>query len=57
MTNSEKTGSRSAGDDLKPSALKSYVRIFSYADGGSWILFSVAFAAAVAAGAGHLNAA
>lgn len=37
-------------DEPKSSGLKSYMRIFSYADKTSWILNSVAFAAAIAAG-------
>lgn len=32
------------------SSFKSYRRIFAYADQESWVLYSVAFAAAVAAG-------
>ncbi len=37
-------------DEPKPSGFKSYMRIFDYADRTSWILYSVAFAAAIAAG-------
>lgn len=39
-----------AEDESKPSGFKSYMRIFNYADRPSWILYSVAFAAAIAAG-------
>jgi ATP-binding cassette subfamily B (MDR/TAP) protein 1 len=37
-------------DAPKPSGFKSYMRIFSYADRTSWILYSVAILAAIAAG-------
>ncbi|RHZ55587.1 hypothetical protein CDV55_103963 [Aspergillus turcosus] len=36
--------------DGKPSGFKSYMRIFNYADRTSWILYSVAVVAAIAAG-------
>ncbi|RYP83762.1 hypothetical protein DL769_001294 [Monosporascus sp. CRB-8-3] len=48
MSNSEKN--HGAEDRPKPSGFKSYMRIFNYADRTSWILYSVAFAAAIAAG-------
>ncbi|KAF7183724.1 hypothetical protein CNMCM7691_004074 [Aspergillus felis] len=38
-------------DEPKPSGFKSYMRIFKYADRTSWILYSLAIAAAIAAGA------
>jgi ATP-binding cassette subfamily B (MDR/TAP) protein 1 len=37
-------------DAPKPSGFKSYMRIFSYGDRTSWILYSVAIVAAIAAG-------
>lgn len=39
-----------APDEPKASGFKSYMRIFDYADRTSWILFSVSFATAIAAG-------
>lgn len=41
----------SANSNKSPSGFKSYVRIFSYADRSSWILFSASCAAAIASGA------
>ncbi|RYP09620.1 hypothetical protein DL764_001162 [Monosporascus ibericus] len=48
MPSSEKN--HGAQERPKPSGFKSYMRIFNYADQTSWILYSVAFAAAIAAG-------
>ncbi|RYP43462.1 hypothetical protein DL770_011677 [Monosporascus sp. CRB-9-2] len=48
MPNSEEN--HGAEDRPKPSGFKSYRRIFNYADRTSWILYSVAFAAAITAG-------
>jgi ATP-binding cassette subfamily B (MDR/TAP) protein 1 len=39
------------GDKARTSGFKSYLRIFNYVDRSSWILYSAAFAAAIAAGA------
>jgi ATP-binding cassette subfamily B (MDR/TAP) protein 1 len=38
------------GSERTPSGFKSYLRIFSYADRTSWFLYTVSFAAAIAAG-------
>ncbi|KIX08675.1 uncharacterized protein Z518_03332 [Rhinocladiella mackenziei CBS 650.93] len=52
MSPSEKKGdSKPDGDPYSPSGFKSYMRIFSYADRTSSILYYVAFATAIAAGA------
>ncbi|RYP77343.1 hypothetical protein DL771_001138 [Monosporascus sp. 5C6A] len=48
MSNSGKN--HGAEDRPNPSGFKSYMRIFNYADRTSWILYSVAFAAAITAG-------
>ncbi|KAF7553108.1 hypothetical protein G7Z17_g3861 [Cylindrodendrum hubeiense] len=48
---SESSENCRAEDGPNPSGFKSYMRIFKFADRTSWILYSVAFAAAIAAGA------